>query len=86
VICEQASEDEEARLVFETVCTIQVLEVPSTQRVSQSDTRKVSKGQFFALASWQTEGKLARMEAACRITMDKTWKHEFRDRYWVLLL
>ena len=49
--------------MFETVCTIQVLEVPSTQRVSQSDTRKVSKGQFFALASWQTEGKLARMEA-----------------------
>ena len=31
----------------------------------------MSKGQFFALASWQGEGKLARMEATCRITIDK---------------
>jgi len=71
VICSQASENEEARLVFEAVCTTQMLEVPSTFRVSQSATRKVSKGQFFALAAWQCEGKLAIMEATCRITIDK---------------
>ena len=37
--------------------------------MSQRESRKVSKGQFFALAAWQGEGKLARMEAKVFVHM-----------------
>lgn len=43
-------------------------EVPSTYCVSQSETRKVSKGQFFALAAWQGEVQLAIVVATYAFT------------------